>query len=171
MIITLGSAVAGIARTRGKPESRWESNLSIGYIRYTSIVSSGSAGQFQANRHLGIIKSISYYPLPSRLLSVGVSVDYIIEDLAFSLNGALNLPLKRVIPFVSAGAGIALSGTTLLSYGTGIKLRLGGTLGLIAEFRHFRTRKDYGESSATKLVSGLVVRHSDFIGLGITYLY
>lgn len=163
-------AAAGNAQTANKGEPRWESNLSLGYTKYLSVENPTEGTLVNMNRHIGIIKSFWFYPFLPRVLALGLSFDYVIDDLPLSLNAALNLPFKVFVPFVSAGAGFSFSGSTLQNYGGGLKVRTGKRFGLIAEYRHYSIKKKTqaelpnGETSS-------VTRESNYFGLGIAYLY
>lgn len=162
-------AAAGYAQTAKKGEPRWESNLSIGYIGYQAVVNP-PPGFTEMTRHIAIIKAFWFYPFLPRILSLGLSFDYVTDDLPLSLNAALNLPMKFLVPFMSAGAGASVSGSTLQNYGGGLKFRTGKRFGLIAEYRHYSIRKktaNFGMSDENFYVK----RTSDYFGLGIAYLY
>ena len=162
-------AAAGYAQTAKKGEPRWESNLSIGYIDYQDIVNP-PAGYVAMTRHIGIVKSFWFYPFLPRILSVGFSFDYVTDDLPLSVNIALNLPMKFIVPFISAGTGASISNSTLQNYGGGLKFRTGKRFGLIAEYRHYSIKKrtqDWGPGSEVSYL----IRKSNYFGLGIAYLY
>jgi hypothetical protein len=157
------------AAAEGNP-SRWESNLSVGYIKYEPLLDPPQGGTDDVNQSIGIVKSFWFYPFLPRIVAVGLSFDYVIVDLPLSANVAVNLPLRFVVPFVSAGTGFSFSGSKLRNYGGGIKLRLGKRIGLIGEYRHYRSDKKsfpmgIEESGAR------VVRESNYFGAGIAYLY
>jgi len=132
-----------------KKISRWESNLSIGSV---------------LKRRLGIVKSFWWYPLP-RILAFGLSLDYVGTSIPLSLNIAVNLPTPVVVPFVCAGAGGTLTHGGITSYGGGLKFRLWGKIGLIAEYRkYFQTQETVSGTGEEKT-------KSDYFGAGIAYIY
>jgi len=171
------SAVLAVGQEDKKPVSRWESNLSIGYIGYDKTdqepeepiyVAAGTepnGGIDDMNRHIAIVKSFWFYPVMPHILALGLSFDYVTDDLPMSLNVALNLPTKIVVPFVSAGAGFSFSGSSLQNYGGGLKVRFGKKIGLIMEYRHYKIKKRpfTGGDPVTRL--------SHYLGAGIAYLY
>jgi hypothetical protein len=83
-----------------------------------------------------------------------------------SVDIALNAPIPVVIPFVCAGAGGSLTGSTLTFYGGGIKIRLLKKFGLIAEYRRYRYNHD---SSGNPPVEEMV--DVDYFGAGIAWIY
>jgi opacity protein-like surface antigen len=176
-IAALLSTVAAFGQEAGKTVSRWESNLSIGYIGYDNedsppppdvvwLDGTPPAGQVDdMNRHIAIIKSFWFYPFMPHVLALGLSFDYVTDDLPISINAALNVPTKTIVPFVSAGAGFSFSGSTLRNYGGGLKVRFGKKIGMIAEYRHYTIKKHpfTGGDPVTRL--------SHYYGAGIAYLY
>ena len=160
-------ATAGFAQTAKKGEPRWESNLSLGYIGYQGI-ESPPPGVDNMTRHIAIVKSFWFYPFLPRILSIGLSFDYVVDDLPLSANIALNLPIKFIVPFVSAGAGASISNSTLQNYGGGLKFRTGKRFGLVAEYRHYRIKKRAQQSGSGRPD---VVTMSNYFGVGIAYLY
>lgn len=170
-LLATATLCLGQAAQTAKPhEHHWESNLSGGYIDYIR-GDEATGGQIDnMNRHIALVKSFWFYPFLPRIVALGLSFDYVTDDLPLSLNLGLNLPFKKVVPFVSAGAGFSFSGNTLTNYGGGVKLRTGQHFGLVAEYRFYRIRKKTlvimpGE------VSSYVVRRSNYFGAGIAYLY
>jgi hypothetical protein len=162
--------IAGSGAAAERNPSRWESNLSIGYIKYEPLLDPPQGWVDDLNRPLGIVKSFWFYPFLPRIVAVGLSFDYVIDDLPLSANISLNLPLKVVVPFVSAGTGFSFSGSKLQNYGGGIKLRLGRRIGLIGEYRHYRSDKKSLGAGGSESVAH-VIRESNYFGAGIAYLY
>jgi hypothetical protein len=130
--------------------SRWESNLSGGWV---------------SNGRVGLVKSFWWYALP-KVFALGLSFDYVYEAVPLSVDIALNAPIPVVIPFVCAGAGGSLTGSTLTFYGGGIKIRLLKKFGLIAEYRRYRYNHD---SSGNPPVEEMV--DADYFGAGIAWIY
>jgi hypothetical protein len=161
-------AATGLAQASQNKVPRWESNLSAGYIDYTSIQDPATGNVDDMNRHIGIVKAFWYYLFLPRIVDVGLSFDYIVDDLPICVNVALNLPTKFIVPFVCAGTGFSFSGSTLKDYGVGIKLRTGKRFGLIAEYRHYKIKK---KSSGINEESSTVIRESAYFGGGIAYLF
>jgi len=168
LIITAASGMAQTAPAAQKKIPRWESNLSVGYIDYTSVQDPATGNIDDMDRHIGIVKSFWYYPFLPRVVAFGLSFDYIVDDLPICVNVALNLPMKFFVPFVSAGTGFSFSGSTLQDYGGGVKLRTGKRFGLVFEYRHYKIKK---HSSGVLEESSTVVRESGYFGAGIAYLY
>lgn len=161
-------AAAGFAQTAKKGEPRWESNLSIGYIKYEANSSIPTSTVDYMDRHIAIVKSFWFYPFLPRILAIGLSFDYVIDDLPLSANIALNLPMKFIVPFVCAGAGASISSSTLQHFGGGIKIRTGKRFGLVAEYRHYKVKKKARTGGGG---SPDVITMSNYFGLGIAYLY
>ncbi len=171
LIVTaaLGAAqTTQTAQAATKKIPRWESNLSGGYIEYTSLQDPATGHVDYMNRHIGIVKAFRYYLFMPRIVDIGVSFDYIVDDLPICVNVGLNLPTKFIVPFFTAGAGFSFSGSTLQDYGGGLKFRTGKRFGLIAEFRHYKIKK---HSSGVNEESSTVIRESNYFGAGIAYLY
>jgi hypothetical protein len=170
LLLLLVPLALGRAQTAKKGEPHWESNLSLGYTNYLAVENPPTGWVDDMSRHIGIIKSFWYYPFLPRVLALGLSFDYVIDDLPLSLNASLNLPWKIFVPFVSAGAGFSFSGNTLQNYGGGLKIRTGKRFGLIAEYRHYRiNKKSQGVVPGDEIVH--LIRKSNYFGLGIAYLY
>jgi hypothetical protein len=170
LVILFVSAALCQAQTARKREPHWESNLSLGYIDYTSVQNPPEGFVDDMTRHFAIVKSFWYFPFLPRIVSLGLSFDYVVDDLPISLNAALNLPTKFFVPFVSAGTGFSFSGNSLQNYGGGIKLRTGKKFGLILEYRHYRIKKKTLTSFPDD-PSSYVIRDSDYLGFGFAYLY
>ena len=171
LVILLAAASFGRAQDAAKKKiPRWESNLSAGYIEYTSIQESGTGSVDNMSRHIGIVKSFWYYPFLPRIVSLGLSFDYVIDDLPICVNAAINVPFKFFVPFVAAGTGFSFSGSTLQSYGAGFKLRTGKKFGLIAEFRHYQIKKK-SNTFGTNEEPTYTIRDTAYFGFGIAYLY
>jgi hypothetical protein len=130
--------------------SRWESNLSGGWV---------------SNGRIGLVKSFWWHPF-RKVVALGLSFDYVYEAVPLSVDIALNAPIPVVIPFVCAGAGGSLTGSTLTFYGGGIKIRLLKKFGLIAEYRRYRYNHD---SSGNPPVEEMV--DVDYFGAGIAWIY
>jgi hypothetical protein len=130
--------------------SRWESNLSGGWV---------------SNGRIGLVKSFWWHPF-RKVVALGLSFDYVYEAVPLSVDIALNAPIPVVIPFVCAGAGGSLTGSTLTFYGGGIKIRLLKKFGLIAEYRRYRYNHD---SSGNPPVEEMV--DADYFGAGIAWIY
>jgi len=167
LLISAGFCMAQAAK---KGEPRWESNLSLGYISYSEVQDPPAGYVDDMTRHLAIVKSFWFFPFLPRVVALGLSFDYVIDDLPLSLNVALNLPAKFFVPFVSAGAGFSFSGNTLSNYGGGLKLRTGRRFGLIFEYRHYKIKKNVIAYGAYETGSH-VIRESNYFGFGIAYLY
>jgi hypothetical protein len=129
---------------------RWESNLSGGWV---------------SNGRIGLVKSFWWHPLP-KVLALGLSFDYVYEAMPLSLDIALNAPIPVVIPFVCAGAGGSLTGTSLTFYGGGIKIRLKKKFGLIAEYRKYRYNHDTATNPPVEETVSV-----DYLGAGIAWIY
>jgi hypothetical protein len=129
---------------------RWESNLSLGAV---------DSGRF------GIVKSFWWYAVP-RVVTVGLSLDHVMEAIPVSLAVAVNAPTPLVVPFVCAGAGTTLTVGGISFYGGGLKVRLGRRLGIIAEYRRYAYRQTDGafDPTYTKATAG-------YFGAGLAWLY
>lgn len=146
------AAGAAPAAAPGSPAKipRWESNLSLGSV---------DSGR------IGIVKSFWWYAVP-RIVTVGLSLDHVMEAIPVSLAVAVNAPTPIAVPFVCAGAGTTLTCGAISFYGGGIKIRLGRRFGLIAEYRKYRYNQTSGsfEQTYTKATAG-------YFGGGIAWIY
>ncbi|MBP7706670.1 MAG: hypothetical protein KA243_05420 [Candidatus Aminicenantes bacterium] len=144
------SAAPGAAQGPPAKVPRWESNLSLG------AVSSG---------RIGIVKSFWWYAVP-RIVTVGLSLDHVLEAIPVSLTLAVNAPTPIVVPFVCAGAGTTLTVGGISFYGGGLKIRLGRRLGIIAECRRYAFRQTDGafEPTYTKATAR-------YFGAGLAWIY
>ena len=171
LVTLLALAAFGRAQDAAKKKiPRWESNLSVGYIDYTSIQDSATGSIDDMSRHIGIVKAFWYYPFLPRIVSLGLSFDYVIDDLPICVNVALNAPLKFFVPFVTGGTGFSFSGSTLQGYGAGFKLRTGKKFGLIFEYRHYKIKKK-SNTFGTDEAPTYSIRETGYLGAGIAYLY
>jgi hypothetical protein len=170
LVLLLFFLIAGSGAAAERNAPRWESNLSVGYIKYEPLLDPPQGRVENPNRPIGIVKAFWFYPFLPRVLAVGLSFDYVIEDLPLSANISLNLPLKVVVPFVSAGTGFSFSGSKLQNYGGGVKLRLGKQFGLIGEYRHYKSNKKSRVTVPSEPRTN-VIRESNYFGAGIAYLY
>ncbi len=158
------------AQAAAKKIPRWESNLTAGYIEYTSIQDSSTGNVDTLNRHIGIVKGFWYYPFLPRIVSLGLSFDYVIDDLPICVNAAINAPWKFFVPFVNVGTGFSFSGSSLKGYGAGFKLRTGKKFGLIAEYHHYTIKKKSNTFGTTEEPT-YTIRDTAYFGFGIAYLY
>ncbi len=154
LLLALAAAFPAAADDAGRDVRakvpRWESNLSAGYV---------------LEGRIGIVKSFWWYALP-RVVSIGLSFDYVMSAMPLSANAALNAPLGFVTPFVSAGAGTNLTYGGITNYGGGLKIRLGRKFGLIAEYRRYHYTEKSGYLSDIRYEVA-----TDYFGAGIAWLY
>lgn len=145
----MASVLAPSARAQ---DLRWESNVSAGVIK-------------EGQATIGIVKAVWWYAVP-RIVSLGISFDYVGKTLPLSVNVALNAPLPVIIPFVQAGAGAGLSTGGILHYGGGFKIRMRGRLGWIAEYRKYFYKRE------TPVATPGASKHKpDYFGGGISYAF
>lgn len=129
---------------------RWESNLSAGAV---------------LGRRIGIVKSFWWQAVP-KYFSLGLSFDFVLPAIPFSVNVSASAPLGPITPFVCAGAGVGLTIGGITNYGGGLRLRLGPKIGLVFEYRryHYTSRSGFENVADEKVVS-------DYIGAGISWFY
>jgi len=113
---------------------------------------------------IGLIKSIGWRPF-SKWISVGACVGLIQFEMPIMANLTLNIPLKWLEPFATAGWGVVIQNLSpAKNYGGGVKIRFTKTVALIVEYRKMILSK----------TNRLHARHSlelDYIGAGITYYF
>ncbi|NTV82230.1 MAG: hypothetical protein HGA24_12530, partial [Candidatus Aminicenantes bacterium] len=85
---------------------------------------------------------------------------------SFSVGAAANAPLGAVTPFVCASAGASFTQGGILSYGGGVKLRLGSKFGLVFEYRKYRyiLKSNFDPDYRERVVA-------DYLGAGISWKY
>ena len=153
VLLTLAATAGAAPGAAPGPQAkvpRWESNLSLGSV---------DSGR------IGIVKSFWWYAVP-RIVTVGLSLDHVMEAIPVSLTVAVNAPTPFAVPFVCAGAGTTLTCGGISFYGGGVKIRLGRRFGLIAEYRKYRYHQTGGsfEQTYTKATAG-------YFGGGIAWIY
>ncbi len=153
VLLTLAATAGAAPGAAPGPQAkvpRWESNLSLGSV---------DSGR------IGIVKSFWWYAVP-RIVTVGLSLDHVMEAIPVSLTVAVNAPTPFAVPFVCAGAGTTLTCGGISFYGGGVKIRLGRRFGLIAEYRKYRYNQTSGsfEQTYTKATAG-------YFGGGIAWIY
>ena len=113
---------------------------------------------------LGMIKSISWRPF-WKWISVGGNIGIIQNEVPIMAHLALNIPLKWIELFATAGLGFIVQNlSSAKNYGVGVKIRFTKTTALLVEYRKITISK----------TSGLYSRYSlelDYIGAGITYYF
>jgi hypothetical protein len=117
-----------LSRPADAQTRRWEFNITGGLI---------------LKENPAIVMGFAYYLLP-RFIALDANIAILAggrDDrgrvLPISLNLSLNLPLWRIVPFVSGGGGYSSGGEFVRNLGAGLKLRLGRTMGFLAEYRYF----------------------------------
>jgi hypothetical protein len=141
--------LAGAGRPAGGQDRRSEFNITGGVI-----LKEGPA----------LVVGFGYYLLP-RFIALDLNLALLAErsrELPLSLNLSLNLPLGKVVPFVTGGGGASLRGTLVKNLGAGLKLRLGRTMGGLVEYRYFWYTPDFAGISVN------TVRYH-YIGVGLTW--
>jgi hypothetical protein len=150
LVVLAGWLAAQTASTPPVKVSRWESNLSLGYV---------------SNKHISLIKSFWWFAVP-KIFALGLSLDYVGDAIPFSLGVAVNAPFSKVVPFVCAGAGVTLTSGSITNYGGGVKFRLKRKLGLLVEFRRYH----YFENTPV-FPAHRVRAAANSLGFGISWLY
>ncbi len=121
LLSELAGGAPGADPPDGPKTRRWQSNLSIGRV---------------STNRIGIVKSFWWFALPD-VIALGLSFDHVLEAIPISVDVALSAPIPIVRPFVCAGAGVALNGSSITHYGGGITVRLVKKFGIVAEFRQY----------------------------------
>ncbi len=135
----------------GPPKiARWQSNLSIGAV---------------VDHRMGIVKSFWWFPVP-KILAMGMSLDYVMPAIPFSLNVSASAPVPIVTPFVCAGAGGTLTGGKISNYGGGVRIRLGPKFGLVCEYRRY-----HYSYHPEDIPDALEKDSANYFGAGISWLY
>ena len=113
---------------------------------------------------IGIIKTIAWRPL-TQWISIGGCVGIVQNEVPIMANLPLNIPLKWVEPFATAGLGIDFQNlSSAKNYGGGIKIRVTQRAAAIVEYRNVKINN----------TSRLHSKHSlnlEYIGAGITYYF
>lgn len=119
----------------------------------------------------GVVAAFWWYPVPN-IISFGCSVDYICSSVPLSVNAGLNLPLKKIVPFISAGVGSSLTRGSISHYGGGLRFRLWEKIGIILEYQNYRYNVPDLVTQDEILKAGgwitkLKGKSSGYIGVGI----
>jgi hypothetical protein len=155
VLFSLSSAKAQVQGEVKAQKKRGSINLTMGYADSSDI----EKGNF------GLLKSVGWN-LFSGWLSAGVNFGIIKNEIMAMGNITLNVPLKRIEPFVTAGYGIIVETfCTVNNYGGGIRVRLGQHVGIVTEYRklHFKQKDKQRETEAKIIV--------DYFGAGIFYYF
>jgi len=141
-------SAAGAAVLSAQETPRSEINFSIGWV---------------LGRDIGVTKSFGYFIVP-QIVEFEIGLDIIPPEYPLMGNLTLYLPLKKIAPFFTAGAGFSITGTSAKMLGAGLKLRLSERTGLLVEYRRFWF------TSSNILISD-EERTPTFIAVGISYLF
>jgi hypothetical protein len=113
-----------------------------------------------------IIYGFGYYLVP-RFIEVDANMAVLAgetddrgRELPLSANLSLNLPLKKIVPFVTGGAGLSPRGTFVKNLGAGIKAKLGRRMGLLVEYKYFTFTSNVSYLAAKKITY-------NYIGVGL----
>ncbi|HPW17484.1 MAG TPA: hypothetical protein PLP83_03790 [Candidatus Aminicenantes bacterium] len=114
---------------------------------------------------IGAVKSFWWSAVP-KAIALGMSFDWISDNIPFSLAVAMSAPVPVAVPFACAGAGSGLNGCGLNYYGGGLKVFLARRFGIVAEYRSYRF---------TTITSTFPTRRekgsAEFFGAGIVWFY
>jgi hypothetical protein len=150
VLLMLPGAGANVLSAQEPPRN--EINFSMGWV---------------IGRDIGIIKSYGYFIIP-QIVEFEIGLDIIPKEYPLMGNLTLHLPLKKIVPFLTAGAGFSFSGTHTKSLGVGLKYRLSERTGLLLEYRRFwntNSSLEYRDLTSEE------ERTPAFIAAGITYLF
>jgi len=115
--------------------------------------------------NFGLLKSVGWIIFPD-WISGGISFGIVKNEILLMGNVCLNIPLKRVEPFVTAGYGIVIERFSLVNnYGGGIRFLLGHHIGIVTEYRklNFKYKDNRRNTSYSVAV--------DYFGAGIFYYF
>lgn len=150
------SVVAGQSDVQQKTKKRRGSdNTTLGLAKS----SDKETGNF------GLLKNVSWY-LPSDWISLGINFGIIKNEYLLMANASLNLPIKRIELFITAGYGIIIEAFSLANnYGGGIRVLVGKHVGVVTEYRklHFIYKNKQKHTKTTVA--------TDYFGVGIFYYF
>jgi hypothetical protein len=160
ILLTIALLFTSIASAQSADEQetkkrRGSDNMTLGLAKS----SDKETGNF------GLLKSVNWN-IFSDWISGGINFGIIKNEILLMGNVSLNIPLKRIEPFVTAGYGIIIERFSLASnYGGGIRILLGKHIGVVTEYRklQFKYKDKQRHTQTTILV--------DYFGAGIFYYF
>ena len=160
MLLTATLLIASIASAQSEAEQvtkkkRGTDNMTMGIAKSND----KETGNF------GLLKSVSW-KLRSDWISAGINFGIVKNEIMIMGSITLNIPLKRIEPFLTAGYGIIFETFSLVNnYGAGIRIWVGKSVGIITEYRKFHFKQQEKQKG---LESKIVV---DYFGAGIFYTF
>jgi hypothetical protein len=148
MSVLLMLPAAGANAQSAQEAPRSEINFSIGWV---------------IGRDIGITKSFGYFIVP-QIVEFEIGLDIMPPEYPLMGNLTLYLPLKKIAPFLTAGAGFSITGTSAKMLGAGIKFRLSERTGLLLEYRRFWF-------ASSDVLTSDEAKTPAFIAVGISYLF
>lgn len=113
---------------------------------------------------VGIIKTIAWRPF-SKWISVGASIAIIQFEVPIIANLTLNIPLKWIEPFATAGWGVVIQNlSSVKNYGGGVKIKFTKKVALVVEYRKITITQ-------TNRLHSKHLLELDYVGAGITYYF
>ena len=150
-----------VAKEERTGEKRGSINLTLGFAESSDI----EKGNF------GLLKSVGWNLL-SGWVSAGVNFGIVKNEIMLMGNVCFIIPLNRIEPFVTAGYGFILETFHAVdNYGAGLRIRLGKSIGIVAEYRKFHFvefEKDSNIRDNSKIKTKTLV---DYFGAGIFYYF
>ncbi len=115
--------------------------------------------------NFGLLKSVGWNLL-SGWVSGGINFGIVKNEILAMGNISLNIPLKRIEPFATAGYGIIIERLSLVNnYGAGIRVLLSKSVGVVAEYRKFHFKyKDKQKHTESSIIV-------NYFGAGIFYYF
>ena len=133
-----------------------------GAINVTLGVASGKNAQ---EGDLSLVKNVSWN-LFSGWISAGFNLGIIKKE--YMLGGSLsfNIPIKPIQPFTTAGYGVIFQNLNpITTYGVGVRISLGKSIGIVAEYRKFRFK------NVDRHIHTNPILLLDYYGAGIFYYF
>lgn len=115
--------------------------------------------------NFGLLKSVGWNLL-SGWASGSINFGIVKNEILAMGNISLNIPLKRIEPFATAGYGIIIERFCLVNnYGAGIRVPLGKSIGIVAEYRKIQYKFKNKQKKTKSLIK------VDYFGAGIFYSF
>lgn len=115
--------------------------------------------------NFGLLKSVGWNLL-SGWVSGGINFGIVKNEILAMGNISLNIPLKGIEPFATAGYGIVIERfSSVNNYGAGMRVLVGKHIGIVAEYRKFHFKYKNKQRNTESSVN------VDYFGAGLFYYF
>lgn len=161
-IILLTAVLFFLSFASGRELNKQETQKKRGSINVTLGIANSNDNE---SGNFGLLKSVGWNLL-SGWVSGGINFGIVKNEILAMGNISLNIPLKRIEPFATAGYGIVIERfSPVNNYGAGIRVLLGEHIGIVTEYRKFHFKyKDKQKNTKSSVIV-------DYFGAGIFYFF